>query len=302
MKLNKMLCITALLLSGSIVLSGCVKNKRSKYHSIELGYYPQDVALTTLKEELDKQIPNSNDIITYKDVKYKKIFTTPYSDEYNYHSTKLPVDSGEYQYFEIMPIKWRVLNETDEYYYVTSADILFTSSFAREIDKSDEYETIDYKNSYIRQYLNDYIYNDVLECDSSIMKIEVSNQYEYNSNIDDKLETYEDYVTLLSASDIKKEYTFSKQDDLYAFASDYVIAQGQMTYQESPNSFYFASCDYFLRSKTKFYDGVGKYDSSESVYKIDMIGQSKEASVYDTLGIRPCLKINKQIYKDNHSK
>ncbi len=301
MKINKLFLISISLLSFCLCLTSCVKNKRQKFSSFELGYYPQNIAITTIKEELDKREPNADGFITYNDITYKKELCTPYSDEYLYRTTKLLVDSGKYEYFEYMPISWRILEETDDYYFATTEDVLFLSPYAKETLVNEEYEPRDYKNSYIRSYLNDYIYNDILNADSSIIKTEVTNQYEYDSKYDSTFETLNDYVTLLSANDFTKEHKLNKSDDRYAFASDYLIATGAKTFQESPNAFNFTATDYFLRTKATYADNAGLYPNSESVYKIDWLGTSKEESVYSVIGLRPCITVDKKTYKENHS-
>ena len=125
MSFKKIIPISLLCLSTTFVLSSCVKNKRGSFKTIELGYYPQNVCYNYLNEILDKKIPDDNDLVYYEGITYKKQMCNAYSDEYNYYTTKLPVKLGEYTYFELNPMKWRILDKTEAYYLGTTKDILF---------------------------------------------------------------------------------------------------------------------------------------------------------------------------------
>jgi len=304
-KLRFMLIIFGILFI-SISLTSCkYKNKRSKYKTFELGFYPQDVLTDqTIVDELDK-LTNRNSLgyYEYNGVQYAKLKCNPqYETDTLFRTTKTKVRIGEERYFIVSPITWRILENTDDYLLLTTEYILFTRTFINRSNVKEDTYANNYAESDVRKYLNNEFYNIYLESNEAIMETEWDNSYlSVGDGIEDNkylCENTTDYVSLISSADQdNKEYGFTKKDDRYAFASDYLIAQGASTNQESPNSFYFAAIEFYTRSPWPFDDEIDdqgtSIDPSEVVYCIDDHGLDNRTTVFAPRGIRPCIKVDK---------
>ena len=306
-------------LAGVSLTSCGVKNKRGAYNIIKLGEYPQDVVGDeNLANEIKINGVKSGNKVKYNDKYYVQLKVKPYNygeDGYNYYyTTKRTVIEDSLMYFEVKPITWRILEETDEYYYVTSEYILFTDTFTDDDIVEDGQNSNNYEKSSIRTYLNGYFYENILNSDPAIMLMNVDNGANSSDGDADNphlCNDTEDYVANISLGDTKNKKYFKRMDDRYAFATDYLIAQGFKTYQDSTTSFFFGSAEYMTRSPISwvdYEDGTPSYiyyDSQgdevggyyrDCIYKISYEGNDDFARTYDTLGVRPCIKVDKSLY------
>ena len=229
---------------------------------------------------------------------YAKISATPnsYGPQSNYvYSTGEKLVYHKSEWFEVEPIKWRILEVTDGEYMLLSEMILDVSMYYHDINSN---RTVDnkriYANNYeysdIRYFLNNDFYNgaftksDKTFIVKSIIDNSANTTFE-SSNIYACSDT-NDNVFILSYQDIvNTSYLFSTEydtDDFYRVAkvTDYAKARG-IYYN---NSYELKDTGYWwLRSPSYYVD-----------YRVDAITSSGKASyIYDTdddeIGVRPSI-------------
>ena len=178
--------------------------------------------------------------------RYAKVAAYPFDSGYTF-SDGSKVTSGNTYYFKVEPIRWRILSESDGIAFILADGIIANKAYALNRD--------DYKNSYIREWLNDEFFNTAFGevAQNLIETTEVDNSASstgYGSN-NQACENTFDKVFLLSYIEVtNSEYGFSSSDEDYDTArrmtvSDYARSTGAYI---NTNSDYFGCGDWWLRS------------------------------------------------------
>lgn len=190
------------------------------------GKYPQSrVTNETLITSLNLiSEPNTLGYYEYLDEEYLKI-TAEYDSNYSvdvdagyyFDNNERIVEGNEY-WFKVEPIKWQIVAENENEYFLLSSLILDRGSFD---DSSNNYE-----NSELRSWLNDEFYNQAFDSvkDKVLLK-EIDNSLEstgleINPFISNN--TF-DYVSLLSN---KEKYNSGYDIDVTAYTTEYYRARG----------------------------------------------------------------------------
>ena len=141
---------------------------------VDFGSYPQThVANQDLINELNKlNETNERGYYEYNKNEYAKVKADPYSTNYtdqygqthNFkYSSGADIKNNTYEWFKVEPIKWRILSNNSDTYYVLSEYILTTQlyhkdAYYRLIDGVDV-PANDYKYSDIREFLTNTFLN-----------------------------------------------------------------------------------------------------------------------------------------------
>ena len=128
---------------------------------IDLGKYPQ--SLVTDVDLINKlnniTATNSLGYIEYEGKEYKKVVAAPFISGYTFMNDSQIIEGNTY-YFNVEPIKWRVLQESDGIYKLLSEYILDNTEFYKYFnDRIVDEKTIcpnNYEYSNIRAWLNGY--------------------------------------------------------------------------------------------------------------------------------------------------
>lgn len=146
-----------------------------KITEIEYGSYPQTIAPTSLNGTLDLLTPGADGFVTYNDEKYEKM-NAPYSNTWGYQYTDGTSPSeSEYRYFKVEPIKWKILEASENTLLLLSEKVLDCRRFSpyanAEMKEKEDYQhntdTVydnNYKYSEIRSFINtDFIQRHLME-------------------------------------------------------------------------------------------------------------------------------------------
>lgn len=265
------------------------------------GSYAQSVVTDeTIIEELNKLADKTKSTETLelnnkKYVKYvSQVKSTNYQFNYatSYTSENVKtIKKGTTYYFNVDPIKWRVLNEDDDKMLLLSEYILDASTYGTD----NNYET-----SKIRTWLNETFFTTAFdeEQQKRIVKSKIDNSQNSTyslTNPNDFKET-QDYVFLLSYADVTNAlYGFRSSYDVTdekknAKTSEYIRAKGISMTIIYAN---YGSADWMLRSafSNKTSISIIKGYIRLLTQKYGVIERSASAS--DTYGVRPAIYIEK---------
>lgn len=243
---------------------------------INFGRYPQTVVSDeNLIKELDK-ITNTNEFgyIEYNEKEYKALSAKPYNRNILFENGNAIIYGQKY-YFEVEPIKWRVLEDIVDGYKLLSENLLDTPVFYSSHEDRIINDTTIYANNYeysnIRAWLNGYngtSYNVADYSDKGFINIAFTKEEQEvikttlvdNSliTVDNEISIYQcsntqDKVFLLSVKDITNSiYGFNSDETLQdiekvAKPSDYTLAKGCLPYTDTSSEFY-QNAAWFLRT------------------------------------------------------
>lgn len=253
---------------------------------LEYGYYPQTIVDDgETINQLNSLTPLSSGYYFYDNNYYFKDIASVYPDYsvmYTAHASKFSnneeIITGNSYYFKVEPIKWRLIKETTDNYLLYS-DIILDVTYFDDVSNN-------YKESHIREFLNNDFYQKAFFLDDSkIIISEVDNSI--NSTRDEEndylCENTFDKVFIPSDADMEKEefgYTGSTAD-VNTFHSDYA-ALHRITYNKYEKTSY-----YWLRTPS--------YESSTSVRVMigGLFGDPCNIKPGFNAGIRPLIQIKK---------
>ena len=172
------------------------------------GEYPKDVILDqTLVNKLNSLTEtNSNGYYELNGEQYAKIIATPRQNVYPAYTFNdgTYISNGATYYFKVEPIQWKYLSQNGDTVFLVSKYGLDAHNYSGGEPN--------YKNSSIRQWLNDYFINKAFLDDSLIDVTAVDNSVASTAQESNPYacETTYDKIFLLSASDLLNEdYGFS---------------------------------------------------------------------------------------------
>jgi len=254
---------------------------------LKYGSYPQTVVTNNrLIRNLDDITDvDSNGYYSYDDNEYAKLVAEPFGDSYyNFSDEKTIVENGNTYYFKVEPITWRVLSENDGTYRLLSENIIDVQEFDETINN--------YKDSEIREWLNDDFYNKAFTDKSRIQSTLVDNSVESTMQCTNEYicDDTNDNIFLLSCSDVLNEdYGFSGYEAISGgnrktVVSDYALARGcfKLLTEEDPYGFGWWWLRSSFRSGDEFISTI--WDTGNICF--DFVYSSYE-------GVRPSLKISK---------
>ena len=251
-------------------------NPTGKY--IYYGYYPQTVVDDiNLIETLDGiDIKNQYNYVSYKDDFYLSLCAQEYKD-YSLSVGKCPetfannevIEGNKDYWFKVEPVKWKVLNETENDYLLMSDICLETHIFD---EKSNNY-----KESDIRQYLISDFYNQLFFLESEVDNSLESTVYEVNDNI---CENTIDKIYLPSNKELQdlSNDTITNNNALY---SDYLAAKRIILHKYVITAYYWTRSPDFESTKAVCCEMSG------------LFGDPYYINPSSNVGIRPMIKIKK---------
>lgn len=222
--------------------------------------------------------PNSLGYYEYLDNQYVKMaaFYDPvYSVDVDagfYFNNDERINDGEEYWFKVEPIKWQVLAEDENHYFLLSSLLIDKGKFD---DDSSNYE-----NSTIRTWLNDDFYNKafdgvkdklvLMDIDNSLSSTGISpNPFVCNDT--------NDYVSLLSNSEaVNTSYNV----DLEAYTTEYYRARGGCTTVTRYGGYWLRSPSNTSSTMVQSVNDIGKVYVQNDCYR-------------RTSGIRPIITIKK---------
>ena len=273
------------------------------------GKYPQShVSDKNLIAKLNSvSTTNENGYYVYDGKEYACVFADLYSGFVNNtwkekatFSDGTIIENGEKYWFNVEPIKWRIIYNDDGTYLLFSKYILDSQKFYRDLNNrpNRSIKHNDYEYSDIRAWINDTFYNAAFnnddknrvltsKVDNSASTTEIDLNPYYCSNTNDK-------VFLLSYQDVgNEEYHFyfrQKTDNSTRTAevTDYAIAKGAFYAVYSAEN---RNGNYWLRSPDFEYTFKTIYVNSNGYagykYDVDKLG----------IGVRPAIRVD---FKENN--
>ncbi|MFW5779901.1 MAG: InlB B-repeat-containing protein [Bacillota bacterium] len=256
-------------------------------NSFYFGEYPQTVANNEELSQMSAQ-PNSKGYYTSGEDRFVKLIASPKNtlgESGSIFENEQEILTGEQYYFKIEPIKWKILQEDEESYFVV-ADLI--------LDKGDFGQNNNWVESDMRNWLNDdFLFEAWDEYERLILDTTQNTTYYWEWNGEEQQEqSSQEKVFLLSYDEIiKTEYGFSESQDRVAYVSDYGKALGVWTgageLTDPPNpEWQIHTGMYYLRSGVLNYR-QGRVDSMR--YHGGQEGVNPDAEI----GIRPALVIRK---------
>lgn len=252
------------------IAHGVIPTLSNDGKTITYGLYPQtninDSSLISALNSLTT--PESNGWYLYEGEYYTKVSASPYRSSYKFDNGSTIV-SGTTYWFKCEPIKWNVLSNNNDEYYILSSVLLDAHCYYDYNSagyKQDGYRTIGsekiYHNNYeysdIRTWLNNDFYNSAFALgnshiqtttvDNSAATIDSSSNKYVCKNTQDKvfLPSYQDYIN--------SSYGFSTStggtDTRYCRTTDWARARG--AYYNTSSS-YLYNGDYLTRSPSSGY-------------------------------------------------
>ena len=248
------------------------------------GDYPQTIVddNDTIESLNSLSSLEDNGYYLYKNNYYQKAETHFSSNRYrslsfNYFSNYSTISDNTTYWFKVEPIEWYVLSKSDNEYLLLSKLIIDSKNY-------DYPNSVNYKESNIRAYLNNEFYSKAFfKGDSKIIVSEVDNSLEsttmsFNPNT---CENTSDKVFLPSVKDLSSaEYDLGlmiNNEKTIAIASDYSRASLEMVFDDGVSS-------YWTRTPTK--TSAGSYCSYS-----DGLETGDSLAICE-LGIRPMIKIS----------
>ena len=238
--MKKKLWMIALALSATVALRGCSNSDESRQKEIaeftashQYGEYPQwKVSEKYLIEALNHATTTDEQgYVVYEGAKYAKVVAgeTLYYDRH--FSDYSECVTGETYWFRVTPIHWKILWLENKRAFVTSEYILDCQVFSNEdYDKTQPRAITNYKNSFVRSWLNGQFLNTAFHNENSL--IETTNVDNSAASVGDReypyvCENTEDKVFLLSYADITNaDYGLDTARDRMCQPTDYAIAAG----------------------------------------------------------------------------
>lgn len=271
----------------AVVIPNYVLNNEILY----FGSYPQskinDEGLINNLNDLNN--PDERNYYFYNGDYYAKrvaklsIYGAPYCSGFNDGTSIL---EDETYWFKVEPIAWKVLEKTDDYYLLFSNIIIDSGPFFYEDNHSNNY-----KDSYVRHYLNnDFINRAFYEDLSSLMTVEVDNSLQSTTcDINDYIceNTFDKCYLPSHAELLKAEYGLGGDfysgdiiENLISRYSDY----SRMNKMRMDNLEY---GNYYTRSPGK--------ESEYHVECVNIWGHFSAEPIPEDwfLGYRPIIKINR---------
>jgi len=278
------------------------------YKYIFFGSYAQSVVtdqsiIDALNKLEDKNVKVETIALNGKN--YVKVEANPfdslYQFDYNTPYTITPtkqIKNGTKYYFNIDPIKWRILSEESDRYLLLSEYVLDVSTFDEKTEKTSA--SNNYETSKIRKWLNETFFNNAFTLDEQkrILEVEIDNSADtsYSFTNPNKYNNTKDLVFMLSYKDVTNAlYGFKSSFDVSdplkdAKASEYVRARGlamTMLYAS------YASCNWMLRSA---------FSNTTSISIVKCLGNlltdpikiiERAYSVENNCGVRPAIYLAK---------
>ena len=281
-------------LSGGIntALSGCNGCNPAEEDQFEMGMFPQTIKADDVTISAT---PDADGYYTGSDgEKYAKVVASPYAGGYSF-SDDTAVVNGEEYFFKLEPIVWTVIRaEDDGTALVVSNLALDAHAFCDCNNTADDCN--DYKNSAVREWLNDeFLDYFTSEEMAKIITEEVDNTKGSTADWNNKgldnpyvCDNTNDKVFLLSyveAFESHNRYDFDLQDR-GRNASDYAVAKGVELGDLN-------STAYWLRSPEKTNDesvsAVGNYTVGGNGLQTAL---PSTQNVHKILGVVPAMWIN----------
>lgn len=210
-----------------------------KHNYIYFGQYParvitKDVTLNNIKLAFKK---NDLGYIESDNKFYTKIVSKPFGKNYTFNNQDA-VEENHLYFFEVEPIKWRVVDFDDD-------SILLLSEYLLAPVKFDD-EKGGYEDSYMRKYLNtDFLNSIFLTEDKEFLIPFEGNVFIDIQNIDDCYDA---------------NYGYSKEDSTReALATDYAIARGAYI-DKSGNGWYWTKSRDEMDNAMIYIDSNGATD------------------------------------------
>lgn len=270
---------------------------QARYKSIsrqQCGQYPNSVVLD---EELignlnSKGQVNSKGYYEYAGEQYAKIKAKTDSLNTTFNNG-MKIIRDQYYFFKVEPIRWKCLSSDENKAFLTSEYLLDTQIYNEMFDNADTmhaqgiYES-NYKNSQIREWLNNFFYNKVFDDKSLILTTEVDNSV--SSTMADSnpyvCQTTSDKVFLLSRKELcDASLGFAGDEDRICKTTEYSRSNSAGCWMELENKY---SGIYFTRSPNQ--------DWCVDVYLVGPTGNVSNYVSTRNAGtcVRPCinLKIN----------
>ncbi|MDR1159891.1 MAG: toll/interleukin-1 receptor domain-containing protein [Syntrophomonadaceae bacterium] len=216
-----------------------IDNILTKHNYLYFGQYParvinKEATLNKIKLVFKK---NEYGYIESEGKQYTKFVSKPFGPNYTFNNQDLVEDNHLY-FFEVEPVKWRVVDFDDE-------SILLLSEYLLDPVKFDE-KNDGYENSYLRKYLND----DLLSNMFSPREKELLIPFENNLFID--IQGVDDCYNA--------NYGYSKEDSTReALATDYAIARGAYI-DKSGNGWYWTKSRDEMDNAMVYIDSSGAID------------------------------------------
>ncbi len=263
--------------------------------TLTYGLYPQS---RVTNSSLINSIKNNGTLnldtgwYLYDDDYYASVYATPYSNGYVFNDGATIV-AGEEYWFKCEAINWKVLESSDNTYFILATVLLDAHCFYHEnVNRTINGETI-YPNNYeysdLREWLNDDFYQNAFGFNNSyIQKTEIDNS---TSTTDSESNPYvcnntEDYVYLPTYKDyLNPDYGFSSStsshSSRYCYTTDYARARGAVYSSDSSHKF---SGHYYSRSPRS----TLTYDAWGCGWNANVVGSNITYSQY---GVRPSITI-----------
>ncbi|HHU43749.1 MAG: InlB B-repeat-containing protein [Bacillota bacterium] len=251
--------------------------------SFYLGYYPQTVASEEIASKMPSE-PNNQGYYVYEGERYVKQMAQPRNtmgSTGSLFASGEEIQYGREYFFKVEKIKWIILEEDDDGYFVVSDMILDKSYFG---------EDNNWENSLIREWLNGEFLARAFEDGLSafIKKHEYTTHYWLAER---QTVSTRDKVVLLSNGEIRnKDYGFVDNMSRTAYVSDYAKAVGVWTgageMQDNPE-WQIHTGMYLLRS-AEIYARQGRVDTVRYHGGIEGAG-----AMDDNYGVRPAMIIKK---------
>ena len=183
-------------------------------------------------------------------------------------------------WFKVEPLKWKILEETEDYYFVATADSIDACKYSLNLDNN-------YIESYLREFLNNDLYNKAFDgIKDNILLTEVDNSKEStNQDINHfTCENTNDYVFALSCKELNTNDKWDSTNNARkCYLSEYARIKG--VYSGSETGIFYSSY-YWLRSPSA--------SSSEKAYFINHYGGADHRSVNENgVAVRPALRLKK---------
>jgi hypothetical protein len=216
-----------------------IDNILTKHNYLYFGKYParvinKEATLNKIKLVFKK---NEYGYIESEGKQYTRFVSKPFGPNYTFNNQD-SVDGNHLYFFEVEPVKWRVVDFDDE-------SILLLSEYLLEPVKFDE-EKNEYENSYLRKYLN----SDLLNSMFSAQEKELLIPFEDNLFLD--IQTADDCYNA--------NYGYSREDSTReALATDYAIARGAYI-DKSGNGWYWTKSRDEMDNAMVYIDSSGAID------------------------------------------
>lgn len=263
-------------------------------NEIEYGFYPQtNVKDQEIINELNKLSPSEiNNWYYYNGEYYVKEIANIYNNESYKFDNGTSIVNGESYWFKCETIKWKMLKETDGSMLLLSSKLLdakeFYDSFDQRVIDSKTTYANNYKESNIRNFLNNDFYNSAFKLNNEfIINTNVNNNASNTDSSDNKYicEDTQDKVFLLTYKDyLDANYGFEtnvsvKSQTREAKTTDYARARGAFC-----NTSNYTGA-YWTRSPSSEYDYCA--------WNVNSAGFMSEYVVLgDEYCIRPSVSIN----------